>query len=428
MAAEGAFSSSDDGSWDGAVPEADHPMEKGTAALPEEAQPAEGDWPMLRGGMMRSGAGKSRIPDRLTQKWHFTPGRNDAWVTSLLRKDYLQSSVLGRKTTSQPVIANGKAFVSQLENKCVTALDLESGTVLWTKQFPARADAPPSISKGLALVGCSDGWVYALRTDTGEQVYRLRIAPAERRVVAYGQLESSWPVVGGVLVVGDMAYAIAGRTTEVDGGLYVVAFDTKSGRLAWQGRRYLNNPGDIGKADHERAMNEGAGAADILSSDGKLIAIGTRTDRQACFDAKTGADGGKYVGRSYTFGRNQGAPIFSVANGMEFSVKAPVLESTEGPIRKPAPGRIFARKANKDTWGFSTDYSNPVAIAAGGDRLAVALSKEGANELWILSCAEGKKLAGYPLPSEPAQDGIAIVKDSVLVTLSDGGVVAFGGK
>jgi outer membrane protein assembly factor BamB len=326
------------------------------------------------------------------------------------------------------VIANGKAFVSQLENKCITVLDLESGTVLWTKQFPARADASPSITKGLALVGCSDGWVYGLRADTGELVYRLRIAPAERRIVAYGQLESSWPVVGGVLVVGDMAYAIAGRTTEVDGGLYVVAFDTRSGELAWKGRRYLNNPGDIGRADHKRAMNEGAGAADVLSSDGKLIAIGTRTDKQACFDAKTGKDGGKYVGGRYTFGRKQGAPIFSVANGMNFSVKAPVLKATERLRRREAPGRIFARKANKEIWGLSTNYSNPVATAVGGDRLAVALSKEDANELWIVSCVEGKKLASYPLPSKPTQDGIAIAEEFVLVTLSDGGVVAFGRK
>ena len=50
----------------------------------------------------------------------------------------------------------------------------------------------------LALVGCADGWVYALRADNGEQVYRLRIAPAERRIMAYGQIESAWPVSGRV--------------------------------------------------------------------------------------------------------------------------------------------------------------------------------------------------------------------------------------
>jgi outer membrane protein assembly factor BamB len=428
MACQSAFSSSDDGSWDGAVPNPAHPLEKGTAALPEEIEPGENDWPMLRHNRSRSGAVKATIPDGLTQKWHFNPERSDVWVKSLLRKDWWQTSFFKRKLASQPVIANGRAFVSQLEKKCVTALDLKSGKVLWTRRLPARADVSPSIAKGLALVGCSDGWVYALRADNGEMVYRLRIAPAERRIVSGGQLESSWPVVGGVLVVGDMGYATAGITTEVDGGLYVVAFDIKSGKFAWEGRRNLNNPGDIGPADHNRDKQEGAGAADVLNSDGQLICIGSRRGKNACFDAKTGKSGGTYHGGAYTLGMLHGPRIYCSANGLYCSVKEAVLKETKHPRRKKGPGSIYANKGKKKAWGLSTGFSNPVAIAAGGDRLAAAISKKDANELWIVSSADGKKLASFPLPSAPTSDGIAIAKDVVLVTLADGSVVCFGKK
>jgi outer membrane protein assembly factor BamB len=426
MACEGAFSSSDDGSWDGAVPNPAHPLEKGTAALPEPVEPADGDWPMLRADQGRRCAVKSQIPDKLSQTWHFAASeKGEAWAKSMARRDTWSSGPLARKATSQPVIANGKAYVSRLLDKCITALDLHSGKVVWTKWLPAMSDAPPTIAKGLALVGCADGWVYALRADNGEMVYRLRIAPAERRIVSSSHLQSAWPVVGGVMVVGDMGYALAGITTEVDGGLYVVGFDLASGKLVWEERRNLNNPGDIGKADHARATREGAGAADVLNSDGKLIVIGSRTGKDACFDVKTGQTGGEYRGGRWTFGKLAGAPMYcSVAGEGSFKVKAPVFQT--GRKAKKGPGRIFITEGKKEKWGLSTGDNNPVAIAGGGDRLAVGLSKKDASQLWILSCKDGKKLASYPLPSNPTQDGIAIAKDSVLVTLSDGGVVAFG--
>ena len=44
-------------------------------------------------------------------------------------------------------------------------------------------------------------------------------------------------MVGGVLVLADTAYVVAGRTTEADGGLYVHALEPKTGKLLWSGRR-----------------------------------------------------------------------------------------------------------------------------------------------------------------------------------------------
>ena len=42
-------------------------------------------------------------------------------------------------------------------------------------------------------------------------------------MMAYGEIESVWPAVGTVLVDEDTVYAHAGRTSESDGGIAVVA-------------------------------------------------------------------------------------------------------------------------------------------------------------------------------------------------------------
>ena len=56
-------------------------------------------------------------------------------------------------------------------------------------------------------MGCHDGWVYALRAKDGVLAYRVRIAPREKRIVAYGIIESAWPVLGSILVHDGIAYA-----------------------------------------------------------------------------------------------------------------------------------------------------------------------------------------------------------------------------
>ena len=78
-------------------------------------------------------------------------------------------------------------------------------------------DSPPTIypadGQPLCLFGCRDGWVYCLRADDGELVWRFQAAPALRHIVSYGQLESAWPISGAVLVLDDKVYATAGRSS-----------------------------------------------------------------------------------------------------------------------------------------------------------------------------------------------------------------------
>jgi outer membrane protein assembly factor BamB len=88
----------------------------------------------------------------------------------------------------------------------------------------------------LCLFGSRSGWVSCLRADDGGLVWRLRVAPSEQRIVAFGQIESPWPVPGSVLVVEDTAYFAAGRQPLADGGILVLAVEPATGRVRWMQR------------------------------------------------------------------------------------------------------------------------------------------------------------------------------------------------
>jgi hypothetical protein len=71
-------------------------------------------------------------------------------------------------------------------------------------------------------------------------VWRYRAAPRARRIIAYGQLESAWPVVGGVLIHDDLAYFVAGRHGAADGGVHIYAARPATGEIVWH-----SNPKDF---------------------------------------------------------------------------------------------------------------------------------------------------------------------------------------
>ena len=205
------------------------------------------DWATFRHDPKRSGSTGSRVPAALKRLW--------------------QSELGGR--LSQPVVAGGRLFVASVDNHTVHALDATNGKRVWTFTAGGRVDSPPTIYQGLVLFGSADGWVYCLRASDGKLAWRFRAAPEERRVIAFGQLESAWPVHGSVLVKDGVVYCAAGRSSYLDGGIYVHALDPRTGkRLHAAGLEgpYPDLTKEIGRPfDMEGTM------ADVLVTDGTHI-------------------------------------------------------------------------------------------------------------------------------------------------------------
>jgi len=141
-----------------------------------------------------------------------------------------------RGPLTAPVIAGGLVYVARPDAHEVVALEIDTGQVRWRFVTDGRTDTPPTIHRGLCLIGTRSGWVYCLRADDGQVVWRLRAAPSDEQIVSYGQLESPWPVPGSVLVVDEVAFFAAGRQPLADGGILVFAVEPATGRIRWVNR------------------------------------------------------------------------------------------------------------------------------------------------------------------------------------------------
>jgi outer membrane protein assembly factor BamB len=235
-----------------AVPEAAR-LVKGPAygQVAADAAPAgEADWPMYRRDAARSG---------------FCPAPVAATVKPAWTAD------LGGRLTP-PVAAFGKVVVAAKDRQTVYALDAATGEPAWTHRAGGRIDSAPTLHRGTVLFGAADGWVTCLRAADGALAWRYRVAPADRQIVSYQQVESTWPVSGSVLVVKDVLYALAGRNLFFDGGMRLVRLNPATGALLSEVTLDEKDP-ESGKHLQELIVAKymPIANADILSSDGKRL-------------------------------------------------------------------------------------------------------------------------------------------------------------
>ncbi len=168
----------------------------------------DSDWPVYRNNNARGGANAATISGKLSEKW--------------------KAEFTG--TPSAPVVADGKVFLADVDAHTVHALSAASGKALWSYVAGGRVDSPPAYYKGLVLFGSRDGWTYCLRAADGKLAWKFKDLP-DRLVGAFGQLESAWPVNGSVLVKDDTVYFAAGRSSFLDGGIFLYALDPHTGEV-----------------------------------------------------------------------------------------------------------------------------------------------------------------------------------------------------
>ncbi|MDP6634616.1 MAG: PQQ-binding-like beta-propeller repeat protein [Phycisphaerae bacterium] len=292
---------------------------KSTAALPQPATrlqrgPAfgkvsattpsgKGDWPTYRHDAKRSGLATMAVPDGVKQSW--------------------QVQLTGHVTP--PVAAGGFVLVAERDTHTVHAFQADSGKLAWQYTAGGRVDSPPTICGSLALFGSADGRVYCLRLSDGAEVWRFLAAPCDRRVGALGQIESAWPVHGSVLVQKNIVYFTAGRSSFLDGGIYVYGLDAETGKVLHQAR--LDGPRSDPQKDQGGAGYMDGAKSDILTSDGSDI---------------------------YLFQERFGGDLKRYPSPMQKKAK----ESGGFRVYPPAPQRGSSGKRLLTTHGFLSDVDN----------------------------------------------------------------------
>ncbi len=226
-------------------------LEKGPAfgTIANRKSPIENpnDWPTFRHDAARSGTTQTRVPSNVEIDWKVT---------------------LKGKLTA-PVAAGGKVFVAKPDAHTIYALDMASGQESWRFTANGRIDSPPTIYKGLVLFGSADGRVYCVRASDGQLVWRFLAAPTDQRIGSFGQIESTWPVHGSVLVTRDVVYFTAGRSTYLDGGIRVYSLEPATGKILHKG--LLEGPHRSVDGERDLAFFVLGANSDVLVSQGGFL-------------------------------------------------------------------------------------------------------------------------------------------------------------
>jgi outer membrane protein assembly factor BamB len=386
------------------------------------------DWPTFRHDSLRTGATPHKVPADVKPSW---------------------SVAFGTKV-SAPVVVGNRLFVALVDQHHVAALRASDGKELWRFAAGGRVDSPPTYEEGKVFFGSADGWVYCLRAEDGELVWKFMAAPEDRRMGAFEQVESVWPVHGSVAVVNGVVYCSAGRSSYLDGGLYLYGLDVDTGKTVCQ--RHLEPPEpDFTKTTTHFTYESGPGALnDILQADESGIflrnnAFNTKLEKQGVKTPRVQPRGGflddTYFRRAFWFFQkpylNYGRLI--VHDGSRFYIvrqfdDMKLLRSNNYFVPGGKGYSLFAQDHDGKEPTWSTRLPVRVkALAVAGDVLFAAGPPDESNlaafegkkggQLWIHNAATGKKLAEHKLASPPVFNGIAAAKGRLYLTTAGGDVI-----
>jgi outer membrane protein assembly factor BamB len=389
------------------------------------------DWPAFRHDAGRSGAARTALPETLQLLWQTRAGQK----------------------VSAPTVAVDRVYTALVHEHGVACVCAADGTRLWEFLAGGRIDSPPTCVGDRIYFGSAEGAVYCLRAADGQLVWRFEAAPRQRQIAAFGQLESAWPVSGSVLVQNGRVFFAAGRSSHLDGGLYLFALDAVSGDVLH--RRRLEGPSyDVTNIKENFQLPMGA-LPDVLLSDGTTIFM-----RGLAFDESLQAQRGQpelqtkaglledtyfkrmpwTLGGQANYARlivhdNQSAyyvRMFDSLRGLDPTVfftpgdKGYLLFARNmGDDREHWAGRIHVRVRAMALVGSHLCVAGPPDVVDSQDPLGAFEGRLG-GQLHILDADTGRGISQHTLASPPVFNGIAAAHGRLFLTHEDGSISCFG--
>ncbi len=396
------------------------------------------DWPTFRADAARSGSAGTRLPANMKLLWRVKLGQR----------------------VGAPISVGHKVFVPLVDEHQVVALDAADGGVLWRFSAGGRIDSPPSYYRSGLLFGSADGWVYRVRAADGRLDWRFRAAPEDRRMAAFGQLESAWPVHGSVLVDGGsatnssgvLAYFVAGRSSHLDGGLRLLAIDATTGQLRHEEK--LAGPSyTVDNIQQNYLLPMGLLPDVLRMEDSALFMRAAKFDRR--LQRQQGKPAMKLLGgmlddayfkrMPWSMGRSGHARLIVHDGRAAYCLR--MFDSLQGLDPKVffTPGKqgylLFAHelRSGKNTWQRRIPIRGRAMVVT-AHRLCVAGPPDVVDTLdpWaafegrkggvlrIVDKADGRTLSEHKLAMPPVFNGAAAAGGRLLLSLEGGSVACFG--
>jgi outer membrane protein assembly factor BamB len=230
---------------------------------------------MWRYDAHRSAASPQELADTLHLEWvrHLPP----------LKPGWPDQPKMQLDAAYDPVILGPILLIGSSRNDSVTVLDTRTGQEKWhfTTDGPVRF--APACWRDRVFFTSDDGHLYCLDAATGRLRWKVRGAPADRRILGNERLISTWPARGAPVVADGTVYFAASIWPFM--GIFLHAVDAETGKAIWtndgDGSIYIKQPHNV---------DSFAGVA----PQGPLVVLGARLlipggrSVPACYDRHTG--------------------------------------------------------------------------------------------------------------------------------------------
>lgn len=194
------------------------------------------DWPTYLHDATRTGATTETLSLPLQPVWRYVAPAPPQMAWSGPRSEPIEGLVMRHRVSHDAalhvaVVGDRAFFGSSVDHK-VYCVDAATGATLWSFFTDGPVRLAPNVRDGRVFVGSDDGHAYCLDAASGRLVWKLRIGPADERLLARGKMISRWPVRTDVLVDDGVAFCGAGVFPHET--VYLCAIDAATGKVLWR--------------------------------------------------------------------------------------------------------------------------------------------------------------------------------------------------
>jgi outer membrane protein assembly factor BamB len=381
-------------------------------------------WPTFCGSPARDSFCSTEMPARLRPVWKKGLARVDDRPVS--REWALRPGA----PLTQAVTDGERAYVNSINAHQLVALDAASGEIRWRYVAEGRISAPPTLFNGLCLFGDHSGYVHCVHAADGSLRWRLRAARNEELIVAYGQLESPWPVLGGVLVDKGVAVFLSGRADGADGGMLAFGVDPLTGRQVW--RRPV-----AGKVGVAGVLTRGAGGVVAVgeifdAANGRASVDGSDLFRDAVRPRIAGLQDSSWMHMPLARRKNISTRLFT-GGGARGSLEAQghlvaVGKNGDGAYAVHANDKGALASSGAFKWSHTDLGFQPGSLILSGDKVIASGRSGSAGRVVLLSARDGSELWSCDLAAPPIHQGLSAGNGRLYVSCEDGTLHCFASR
>lgn len=400
------------------------------------AQAVAADWTTWRADAARSGYTSDELPDDLTLNWSWHPRHapTPAWA----RDDRMSFDRANHVVVSAGLIC----FGSSVEGT-VTALNAETGSVVWTFFTDGPVRFAPVVWKSRLFVVSDDGYLYCLKLKDGTLIKRWRGGPADDRVLGNEYMISKWPARGGPVVHDGLLYWGAGIWQSE--GIFIRAMNPDSFEVVWTN----DSSGGIDMPQPHGGANakSGVSAQGYLFCSDESLFVPTGRAVPAAFQRGDGKfkyyrlqentqrggtmavlGGDLIYNGGYAYRSQDGSMLRDRINGTVATFPGGVVHGTGGLLRSlnvvqkettDRKGKPVTVPAHEVKWQ-TKDVPNGTEVVACGSKIVTS----GQNLVATVDAETGKKVWSTEVDS--TAHGLAVSNGRLFVSTTSGAIHCFG--